>query len=226
MADRQERGPPTINYIKVNCHLCHTSGGIDYYEDAKRKYRQCEICDLVYVPNEYYLSRDEEKAVYDLHQNSPDDPEYRRFLSRLFKPLLDRIKPKSRGLDFGSGPGPTLSVMFKEADHEMAIYDPFYARDDSVWDEKYDFITATEVVEHLHHPGEVLDRLWSGLKLGGILGLMTKLVVHREVFADWHYKMDPTHVSFFSVNTFTWLGKHWHTKAEFVDNDIILLRKK
>ncbi len=116
-------------------------------------------------------------------------------------------------------------MMFEEADHEMAIYDSFYATDESVWDIKYDFITVTEVVEHLHHPGEVLDRLWSCLKPGGNLGVMTKLVLNREVFADWHYKMDPTHVSFFSVNTFTWLGKHWFTKAEFVDNDVILLRK-
>ncbi len=209
----------------MNCPLCHTSGGIDYYEDAKRKYRQCEICDLVYVPKEYYLSRDKEKAVYDQHQNSPDDSEYRQFLSRLFNPLVDRIKPKSRGLDFGSGPGPTLSVMFEEADHEMAIYDSFYSRDETVWDVNYDFITVTEVVEHLHHPGKVLDRLWSCLGPGGLFGVMTKLVINREAFADWHYKLDPTHVSFFSVNTFTWLGKHWHTKAEFVDSDVILLRK-
>lgn len=209
----------------MNCQLCHTSGGIDYYEDVKRKYRQCEICDLVYVPNEYYLTREAEKAVYDLHQNSPGDPDYRRFLSRLFIPMRDRISSKSRGLDFGSGPGPTLSVMFEEADHEMAIYDPFYARDESVWDVKYDFITATEVMEHLHHPGKALDRLWSCLKPGGILGVMTKLVINREAFADWHYKLDPTHVSFFSRNTFEWLGECWHTKPAFFENDVILLRK-
>lgn len=209
----------------MNCPLCHTSGGLDYYEDAKRKYRQCEICDLVYVPNKYYLSRDEEKVVYDLHQNSPDDPEYRRFLSRLFNPLLDRIKPKSRGLDFGSGPGPTLSVMFKEADHEMAIYDSFYARDNSVWDEKYDFITVTEVVEHLHHPGMTLNRLWACLKPGGLFGVMTKLVLNREAFVDWHYKNDSTHVSFFSRNTFAWLGEYWSTKPVFINKDVILLKK-
>ena len=103
----------------MKCPLCHIWGGVDYYVDDSRKYRQCETCNLVYVPNRYYLSSKAEKAVYDLHQNSPDDPEYRRFLSRLFIPMMGRINPKSRGLDFGSGPGPTLSVMFEEADHKI-----------------------------------------------------------------------------------------------------------
>lgn len=209
----------------MNCPLCHTFGGIDYYEDANRKYRQCSSCALVYVPLDYYLSREAEKAVYDLHQNAPDDPEYRRFLSRLFIPMLDRIRTKSRGLDFGSGPGPTLSVMFEEAGHEMAIYDSFYARDESVWDVKYDFITATEVMEHLHHPRKALNRLWGCVRPGGLLGVMTKLVLNREAFAEWHYKYDPTHVSFFSRKTFEWLGEFWRSKPEFVDNDVILLRK-
>ena len=209
----------------MNCPLCQTEGGKEYYEDAHRNYRQCQICDLVYVPMDYYLTKDAEKAVYDLHENSPKDPEYRRFLSRLFIPMQDRINPKSRGLDFGSGPGPTLSLMFEEAGHEMANYDPFYAKNESVWEIAYDFITASEVVEHLHHPGKSLDRLWACLKPDGNFGVMTKMVLNREVFADWHYKMDPTHVSFFSINTFAWLGEHWKTKPEFVDNDVILLRK-
>jgi len=52
-------------------------------------------------------------------KNSPDDPRYRAFLSRLFIPLNERIAPESCGLDFGSGPGPTLSVMFEEQGHTM-----------------------------------------------------------------------------------------------------------
>jgi len=182
---------------------------------------------LVFVPSEYFLSADDEKARYDLHQNSPDDSEYRRFLGRLFCPLQECLAPGSFGLDFGSGPGPTLSVMFEEAGHSMKTYDYFYAKNPSVLEKDYDFITATEVVEHLHNPGVDLGKLWKNLKPGGWFGLMTKLVFdnNKEAFTRWHYKDDPTHVCFFSRLTFEWLGDHWHAELIFPDKDVILLKK-
>ena len=69
---------------------------------------------LLFVQSADYLSAREEQAEYDLHENSPDDPRYRNFLSQLFEPVLAMISPGSYGLDFGSGPGPTLSCMFEE----------------------------------------------------------------------------------------------------------------
>ena len=107
----------------------------------------------------------------------------------------------------------------------MAIYDWYYARNESVWEQQFDFITASEVVEHLHQPGTELDRLWACLKPGGTLGIMTKLVLAREAFTTWHYKNDTTHVSFFSRNTFEWLSDQWESKARFFEKDVVLLRK-
>jgi hypothetical protein len=127
-------------------------------------------------PAEQHISADEEKARYDQHNNHPDDPDYRAFLSRIFVPMQQRLNPGSCGLDFGSGPGPTLSLMFEEAGHRMTIYDHFYAPTSSTLDQPYDFITATEVVEHLHRPGLELERLWSLLNPSGLLGVMTQLV--------------------------------------------------
>jgi len=172
------------------------------------------------------LPSDAEKAAYDLHENDPTDPGYRRFLSRLFLPMLERLPPSSVGLDFGSGPGPTLSLMFAEAGHKMAIYDVFYAHETAVFSQTYNFITATEVVEHLHNPRMELDRLWSLLKPGGTLGIMTKQVIDRDAFAKWHYKNDPTHVCFFSRETFTWLAAQWQAELTFFHNDVIILCKK
>ena len=42
--------------------------------------------------------------------------------------------------------------MFEEMGHTVALYDYFYANDPFVLHHLYDFITATEVVEHLHNP--------------------------------------------------------------------------
>lgn len=207
------------------CPLCLSKDSVFFYEDGKRPFYRCPTCSLVFVPPPHFLSPAAEKAEYDLHQNNPSDQGYRRFLGRLFLPMQERLAPNSFGLDFGSGPGPTLSVMFEEAGHRMAIYDLFYARETAVFTQTYDFITATEVVEHLHQPRMELERLWSLLKPGGTLGIMTKLVIGRAAFAKWHYKNDLTHVCFFSRETFTWLAMQWQAKLDFWHNDVVLLCK-
>ena len=116
--------------------------------------------------------------------------------------------------------------MFEEMGHTMAIYDYCYATDRSVLENQYDFITATEVLEHLHNPKEDLDRLWTSLKPGGWLGVMTKLAPDREAFARWTYKNDATHVCFFSGSTFEWLAAQWQAEITFVNRDVILFYKK
>jgi SAM-dependent methyltransferase len=209
-----------------NCPLCREEANEEFYQDQRRNYILCRRCQLVFVPPAQYLPETDEKVAYDHHQNSPTDPDYRRFLSRLFLPLQDRLVPQSHGLDFGSGPGPTLSIMFEEIGHTVTIYDYFYAKNPVALQQTYDFITATEVVEHLHDPATILPQLWTLLKPGGCLGLMTKLVRNQEAFATWHYKNDLTHVCFFSRATFEWLADQWETKVEFFHSDVILFSKR
>lgn len=177
------------------------------------------------MPPSQFLSPEAEKAEYDKHQNSPDDIGYRTFLSRLFIPLHDRLRPASIGLDFGSGPGPALSGMFEEAGHQVNLFDLFYAPDTTVLTQKYDFITASEVVEHLHNPARELSLLWSLLRPGGWLGIMTKLALDQAAFARWHYKNDLTHICFFSITTMEWLA--WELQAELspVGKDVFLFQK-
>ena len=208
-----------------HCPLCQAPECTSFWQDKKRAYVQCASCDLVFVPPAFFLSSNEEKEHYDYHENSPDDLGYRGFLSRLFVPLNQRIPAGSIGLDFGSGPGPTLSVMFNEAGHQMSIYDPFYAPDPVVFEQTYDFITASEVVEHLHRPQFELERLWSCLRPGGWLGIMTKRVIDLEAFKTWHYKNDPTHVCFFSTATFEFLAHKWEATLSLHGADVVIFRK-
>ena len=207
------------------CPLCGTAGAKRFHRDARRDYSHCDNCQLVFVPPEHFLSAAEEKACYDQHENDPADPRYRSFLNRLFAPLAIRLPPGARGLDFGSGPGPTLSRMLIEAGFPTSIYDPFYAPSERVWDERYDFVVASEVVEHLHQPGKELQRLWDVLVPGGWLGIMTKRVLDAAAFARWHYKNDPTHVAFFAEATFTWLATRWQAELTIADTDVVLLQK-
>lgn len=208
------------------CILCSRSEVTCFFEDNRRKYLWCEVCDLLFVPAYQHLKAEEELKRYDLHQNSPDDQRYRNFLNRLFKPLCARVSPGGFGLDFGSGPGPTLHRMFLERGHAMNIYDRFYADDPSVFEFKYDFITATEVVEHLFNPQMELDRLWFCLKPGGFLGIMTGVVYSKESFKNWHYKNDLTHVAFYSKKTFEWLRKKWKASLEWAGDGVVIFMKK
>lgn len=208
-----------------SCPLCNSPETNHFCKDRLRDYLRCDCCGLVFVPKQFHLSPEQEKAQYDLHENNPDDQGYRQFLSRLADPLLERLPPGSMGLDFGSGPGPCLSLMLEEQGHSMAVYDLYYADNRALLEGEYDFITATEVVEHLSQPVKELQRLWGMLRPGGYLGLMTKLVSDRNKFASWHYKTDPTHISFFSQQSFEYLGQQWGCSPLFIGADVIIFRK-
>jgi SAM-dependent methyltransferase len=215
---------PTSDHGEV-CPLCGRGSSLPFCRDKRRSYRRCPTCYLVFVPARFRLTPDQEKREYDRHRNSPRDSGYRAFLGRLFQPLLWRLPAGAAGLDFGSGPGPTLSGMFAEAGFRMAVYDPFYAADKEVLQTGYDFITCSEAVEHFHHPGRELAALYRMLSPGGWLGIMTKLVIDRRAFSRWHYKNDPTHVCFFSRETFRYLAEKLETEPVFCGRDVILLRK-
>lgn len=207
------------------CPLCYRGDIAAYYRDKKRDYLHCRFCGLVFVPEIRHLALQEEKAVYDLHDNQLADPGYREFLSRLATPLIHRLPPGSSGLDYGCGPGPLLAELLKQAGHAVSVYDPFYADQPHLLDRQYDFITCSEVVEHFRQPGQEFERLFKLLKPRGCLGLMTKLVLNAQAFSRWHYKNDPTHIVFFSVATFGWLAKQYGYRLEFIGSDVIVLTK-
>jgi len=208
------------------CPLCGGKDVAVYHTDVQREYVCCELCHLVYVPEPYHLTPVEEKAVYDLHQNDGDQEGYRKFLSRLEKQLCRKLGENQRmGLDFGCGPGPVLADMLGESGYSMKLYDPFYFRNKEVLSDKFDFICATEVVEHLRRPLQEFDLLFSCLRTGGWLGLMTKMVQDQSAFTKWHYIRDPSHICFFSKPAFSHLADRYGAYMEFAAEDVILMRK-
>ncbi len=224
MPHRCQVSPSKFSHL--NCPLCGVFGVTHYHRDHRRDYLQCKQCALVFVPPAQRLAPEQERAVYQQHQNDPQDLNYRQFLGRLFDPMRTLLAPGTEGLDFGSGPGPTLSVMFEEAGFPMRIYDVYYASDVDVLSRSYDFITATEVVEHLYEPGKELGRLWSLIRPGGWLGIMTKFAPPQAEFSNWYYSWDPTHVSYYSLTTFQWMAKQWNARLELITSDVILLQKR
>lgn len=210
----------------LRCPLCNNSASTLYHQDRYRSYRLCGECSLVFVPPAERPDIIAEKSEYDKHENHGDDEGYRTFLSRLAGPLLEKIPAGSLGLDFGSGPGPLLASMLREAGMRVRTYDVFYDPDASVWYQEYDFITCTEVVEHLHNPDREFKRLFAALKPGGWLGIMTKRVTDQTAFSRWHYIRDLTHVCFYSETTLRWVAEQYGASLELPAEDVALLQKR
>jgi len=207
------------------CPLCCSDQISPYFNNKDASYFSCLSCGLVFAPKEFHLSEVAEKTRYDSHQNNPKDQHYRDFLSQVFNPVLDNIQPGAKGLDFGCGPGPTLSVMFEEQGYKVDLFDKFYADNRSIFNKKYDFITATEVAEHLDNPGDELARLYNMLNEGGVLAIMTKMLGDKINFKSWYYKDDPTHICFFGKNTMHHLAEAWGASIKFYGDDVVLFYK-
>lgn len=214
----------------LSCPLCLSTQTQIFHREQRskvmpREYQRCQQCQLVFVPAVFHLSADAEKAVYDQHQNDPLDLHYRRFLNRLCTPVLAKLRPEALGLDFGCGPGPTLALMFEEAGYSCTNYDLYYCNRPEVLQQPYDFICSTEVFEHLSEPGKVAKQLLALLQPGGWLALMTKRLTTDDAFSNWHYTLDPTHITFFADESFHWLARHYQLSLEFHGPDVVLLQK-
>ena len=211
--------------MKRICSLC---GSADLFRLAvieARTYWRCHECGLIFLSPEHYLSPAAERARYLHHENDPKDAGYRKFLSRLADPLIPRLRSGSAGLDYGCGPGPTLSVMLEERGFPMRIYDPYFAPESEVLEQRYDFITCTETIEHFFVPGEELERLNGLIKSGGWLAVMTEMLESDDQFPGWYYHRDPSHVCFFKRETMDWIARRFGWKAEYPGQNVVLFQK-
>ena len=213
------------------CPVCRERSTQPFLRVSDKDYWRCGVCATTYLDPNHYLTAAEEGARYALHENNPNDPGYRKFLSRLVDPLLDRLPPGSVGLDFGCGPlfvdceAPAVAAMLREAGHSVSLFDPNFAPDRAALARTYDFITATEVVEHLHCPADEFDRLDGLLRPGGLLAVMTSFQTNDAEFGKWHYRRDPTHVVFFREETFRLVAERRGWTCEFPTQDVALMRK-
>jgi hypothetical protein len=99
--------------MTLPCPVCRGSQTHAFQTVDARHYWRCEICQATFLDPLQHPDRAEEKAEYDRHENDPANPGYRRFLARLAEPLIQRLVPGSRGLDYGCGPGAGLAQVFR-----------------------------------------------------------------------------------------------------------------
>lgn len=188
------------------CPLCEGEEVEAFADVEGRPYLRCPVCALTFLHQGHHLDPARERARYETHENDPSDLGYRSFLDRLARPLVRRLEPGMEGLDYGAGPGPTLSLMLSERGFPTAIWDPFFAPDPAALQRTYDFVTCTETAEHFFRPGEEFRRLDDLLRTPGWLAVMTRILEEDEGFETWWYVRDPTHVCFYRRETLAWIA--------------------
>jgi len=211
------RDPPRCPLCGAERSPVHGGAGKEFggrIEVGEKEYFDCPGCGLIWMDPAHHLSPAAERARYETHRNQPDDPGYRAFLNRLARPLLDRIPASACGLDFGSGPGPTLSVMLEEVGCQLRIYDPFFAPHPEALESRYDFVTCTETVEHFRSPRQAFDQMARLLRPHGWLAVMTQPFTADLDFPKWWYVRDPTHVAFYRPQTMEWIADAYQWRLE------------
>jgi len=232
--------------IGSKCPLCGSVCPSSFLDEAVSaslgstwRYYHCQTCDLIHRDRASYLTVVEERERYAMHENSEQlslnegENGYLRFLKPVLLEIEKRMPGGCRGLDFGCGPGPLLAQQLLRSGYQMSFYDPQFASDESVLRQAYDFVSCTEVLEHLKAPDTVLfqllrlvspDVIDSQVLRLGTLFFMTGFhsfvplssingpehIMALANFRIWHYRRDPTHICFFSAKTF----RYWAQKNQ------------
>ncbi|HSK31814.1 MAG TPA: class I SAM-dependent methyltransferase [Candidatus Limnocylindria bacterium] len=145
-------------------------------------------------------------------------------MNRVVQPMLPHLDAGMRGLDYGCGPGPTLSLLLQRRGIACDDYDPLFA--DRLLQPSYDFVFSTECFEHFHQPEIEIRRISSLLKPRGLLGIMTERWTTREGFANWYYTRDPTHVCFYHERTLDFICRRFGFEPVWMDaNRAAILRR-
>lgn len=209
------------------CKICQGSTEELPDKQFNHMYYYCRGCHFVFIEDKHHISYEEERNIYELHQNSLDDQGYVSYLEAYIEEGLCNFVSSGEGLEFGSGPEPVLAELLKRRGYEVDIYDRHYADNHKVWNKKYDFITSTEVVEHFHEPLETLRVMAELLKPGGYLSIMTLFLPENlELFQDWWYRRDLTHIAFFSPQAFKVIGDKLGLEMVYHnDKRIVVFRK-
>lgn len=192
----------------MNCPVCNSLNCVTF--DVKdMHYLRCNDCGSITLKAESRLSDEGQKARYELHENTLQDAGYRTYLEKFLSQSLSAYqeyagKQPETVLDFGSGPDPCLVQLIKEKGLEAWGWDPFFNRDGLSGypvSRGFDLVTCLEVAEHFENPEESFRYLTSLVKRGGMAVIGTNLIPdeNKQPFAQWWYRFDPTHVTFYTL---------------------------
>lgn len=209
----------------MQCKLCQNSATV-FINIKGREYFECSGCHSILLNPKNFPCGDKEKQRYEEHENDVNDKGYQAFVLPIVESVLKDYGKNHKGLDFGSGTGPVITKLLRDAGYKIDIYDPFFADNKEKLQETYDYIVCCEVVEHFHHPRVEFNRLKSMLNPGGSLYLKTKIYHEAINFETWFYKDDPTHVFFYHKTALEYIGKQYRFSEMIIAKDMIIYKNR
>ena len=207
-----------MNVDIKNCLLCACES-----HKFENFYWKCSNCALVFKDPSVFVSFEKEKARYETHNNDLRDQGYLKYLDKLFS-----LRDHNEGvvLDYGCGPTKGLEALVEKQNLKkitVESYDPIFFPMENI--KKYDLVFASECFEHFYNPQEEIEKIFKLLNLKGTLLVSTELYDGKN-FKNWWYLKDPTHVVFYSEQTFQWLAETYNLDLLFLQNPHIGLRSK
>ncbi len=212
----------------MNCKICASATSEFYDPLMKWHFHHCPQCECIFKNPSYYVSAEKELQIYNNHNNTIDSPGYaamfEAFMDFTFKPHIQEI---SEVLEFGCGPGPVLAELMERHGLHVTRYDKYFYPERRFEGRTYDLITATEVIEHVDDPEALMDFFHKHLRSGGYLALMTQFHTNvTDEFLQWWYRKDPTHILFFTPQTFKYLARACgFTLLRYDTKKLLLLQK-
>ena len=184
-------------FVHAACTLCGSNSSREIHRTQitakqlqQHQYCRCDNCRLVWQASAR-PDATAELAHYGWHENSPHDERYRRHLAPLADAIAERVPQGSIGLDYGCGPGPTLSLLLAERGLPGCVdYDPYFFPEPQLGAgdchtagtgtsslPQFDYIVSSEVWEHFYSPRKEISHCSNALlRPGGWLGVMTSRI--------------------------------------------------
>ena len=212
----------------MNCKLCDAPACRVLTTDARRLYRICDLCRLVFVPENFHVSAREERARYALHDNTADNQEYIDYLRGVAGELRRIPIDKPNILDYGCGKDPVLTAILRDRGFACTPYDPLYTPGHKLPCGRYDIIILCEVIEHIRNLKRELHTINALLIDNGFLFIKTELYHTADSFHAWWYAQDTTHINFFSLDTMRFIASSLNKDLYYTNgkNCIIFGQKK
>ncbi len=209
------------------CPLCYSQASF-WVNGDQREYHHCFNCLLIFVPQEFYLSKKAELQRYDAHQNNLGNAGYVKMFQEkiaVVKQVCGEIKTV---LDYGCGRDMVLKSLLTDHGYEVNGYDPNFLPGQPL-KTAYDLVISTETFEHFKNPADEMRKIVSLLAPSGYVAIMTQFYTESsptpEKFNDWYYKRDPTHIAFYCTETFAWISRHLGLQIVFNNQkDFVVLQ--
>jgi len=201
------------------CPLCGSKSELFF----KDEFYQCPTCAGIFKNQAFLLDAKDEKERYELHSDDVNDLGYQKFVSPITQSVLNDFTKDADGLDFGSGNSQIVATVLQDNGYNVKVYDPFFAPIVENLQQKYDYITSCEVIEHFNNPHKEFTLLKSLLKEDGKLYCMTHLYDESIDFSKWYYKNDPTHIFIYQAKTVAFIKNHFGFSDFAIDKRLIIL---